>query len=152
MSICGVWYFNPGYLGGALKVFWHLLLPPEHLLCFVCTWPWPGNPPFLSPVPYRLVREYKFICFAFCLMSADCQTANNRTSLTDCTTKSSKKYLSCSTFSLNIHRFVYSVVIFANNTFSTYISFFSVLMPKNKIISVCIHHKSHTSLFPSSLS
>lgn len=34
VSIWGVRYLDQGYLGGALKVSWHLPFVPEHLACF----------------------------------------------------------------------------------------------------------------------
>lgn len=43
-------YFTQGYLGGALKVFRHLPLRPEHLPFFVRTRVWTKNSPLLGPV------------------------------------------------------------------------------------------------------
>lgn len=55
----------PWYLSSALKVFGHLPLLTEPLLCFVHAGTRPGNPPLLSPVPdrlsYQLLKPTQFL-------------------------------------------------------------------------------------------
>lgn len=51
-----IWLFITSYkdiLAGLWKC-WHLGLLPEHLRSFVRSGAWTKNPPYLSPVPYRL--------------------------------------------------------------------------------------------------
>lgn len=70
VSIMWFQYIVQGHLGSALKVFWNLLLLPEHLRRFVCTGARTWNPLCLSPVPNRLsiyLRLVKDRRFHFCV-------------------------------------------------------------------------------------